>query len=143
MAYCETSVPTDGHRKWMAEYAIRLARLDPLVRRGVFDRHFEVALSEDVDDIVPMLSASRVRLFIAAAPLRLNFSFGQSSIAIAGAEADILAHNGLTDIKVRTRCAVSLKVLDQLLGYILLCRNDRRRGESLSDIQQTGLLFPC
>lgn len=141
--YCGQREPSDKLRREVAEHAVRLARLDPIVRAGYLDKDFVIAPDEDVNDLLDMLEVTPFDRLLEQNPIILNPNFGKSSMALGGADADFIAGDLLIDIKVKSKSGGLPTVLfDQLLGYVLLCRAERLANPKLPDIRRAGLLFP-
>ena len=73
--------------------------------------------------------------------LLLNPTFGESSAMVGGADADLIAGDLLIDIKTTTKKAMNPTELDQLFGYFLLARNERKTDPDFPDIRRVGLYF--
>jgi hypothetical protein len=71
----------------------------------------------------------------------VNPTFGESSIAVGGADADLIAGDLVVDFKVTTKDTIHTSDLDQLLGYFLLGRHRRRADVSFPDIRRVALYF--
>lgn len=89
--YARQLAPSEDTRRSVAEQAVRLARLDAVVRAGYLEPDFATAPDEDVEDILGMLAATPFDGFADANPIILNPTFGQSSRALGGADADFIA----------------------------------------------------
>lgn len=133
--------PDNAKLKELAAHAIRLAKLDTILRARVLDPLFETANEEDVEDLVAMLSVVPFDDLLSKDTLLLNPTFGNSSREVAGADADLISGDRLIDFKVTMKAAMEPKWLDQLLGYFLLWRKERRKAPALPEIRKAGFLF--
>jgi hypothetical protein len=106
----------------VARHAMILGRMDHLHRAGIlFEGSIEEVTPLAIEDCVCLLGAvpwDELRLQV---PLCLNPTFGVSSEAVGGADADIISCGRLIDIK----SGVKVKLKDdlrQLVGYLILAR---------------------
>lgn len=141
--YGHEASPSEASRRRVAEHAVRLAQLDPVVQAGYVDPDFATAPGENVEDILGMLAATPVSRFADTKPIILNPSFAQSSRALGGADADFIAGDLLVDIKAKSKSGGLPAILyDRLLGYVLLSRIERLSNPQRPEVRQAGLLFP-
>lgn len=140
--YVAEAMPDPDLRRVVAKHAIRLARLDPVVRTGHLDQEFETAPAEDVDDLLRMLDVTPVDDLVDSSMLLLDPPLGESAVSLGGTEVSLIAGDLLVDIRIASRSAVQPVLLDQLLAHVLLCRNRHHRHPEFPDVRRAGLLFP-
>ena len=128
-------------KKQDAAHAIRLAKLDPVYRALRLDPRFEDADSEDVEDLLAMLNIIPFDSLLHKDSLLLNPTFGESSQIVGGADADLIAGNLLVDFKVTKKGEMSVRDLDQLLGYYFLARRQRHLDPKFPEIKGVALYF--
>jgi len=141
-AYIKMKTPKPTKLVNLAAHAIRLANLDEVVRAShPLDPEFEAAAPEDVEDLLAMLAIVPFDSLLQSEAISLNPRFGQSSEMVGGADADLIAGDVLADFKVTKKCVVTTRHLDQLLGYYLLARNQRRLDGEFPEIRRAALYF--
>lgn len=134
--------PESKMTREMARHALRLAKLDPLVRAGWFDDNFRECDDEDVEELLAMLEIVPFdRLLPNRRRVYLNPTFGEATIKVGGADGDLIAGNMLVDFKCTKEGRVNASYINQLLGYFLLARRWRRRQPSFPLIRQVGIYF--
>src|SRR5262249_11281733 len=140
--YIKDSAPTRATQEDIARHALRLARLDPVYRAGHLDQStFEDAAPEDVQDLLAMLALVPFDLLIHDKVLLLNPTFGESSHLVGGADVDLITGDMLLDFKATKASKMECTYLDQILGYLLLARNQRRLDPAFPEIKRLGLYF--
>lgn len=141
--YRSLAEPNRGDVAIVATAAISLAKLDVFYREGNVDSHFSRVFSDEVAELVNLLRYVPFDVLTKDADqgLWLNPSFDQVAECIDGADADIIIGTRLIDIKTTLKSVADPSWSDQLLGYFLLIREMRRRGESLPDITSVGFYF--
>jgi hypothetical protein len=101
--------------------AVSLAQLDTVFRTG---RYVELVgtlpQAEDLADLRSLALALPLDRFKATDRCFLNPTFGDASLAIGGADADIIIDDLLLDIKVRKDAALRTEDFHQVLVYYLL-----------------------
>jgi hypothetical protein len=131
----------------MASHALRLARLDLSERTGAGvitqdETIFQEPSAAQVDELVALLSIVPFNdLELNREPLILNPGFGKSSNQIGGADADLLLGDLLIDLKTTKKDSIDVRWLDQLLGYFLLARNERKHRRTFPEIKRLGFYF--
>ena len=140
-AYTKSKKPSITRREEIAGYAIRLARLDSVVRTGELDPQFEIADPEDVQDLLALLAIVPFDALLHKQLMLLNPTFGDSSLLVGGADADLITGDMLVDFKTTKKNAMNVADLDQLLGYFLLARNQQRSDPQFPEIKKLGLYF--
>lgn len=99
---------------------IFLAKLDLYVRTKIVDSNFDNHDSADIKDIHSIISLVDKELFIAKKNCYLNPVFGEGSMVVGGADADLIIDNTLIDIKVTKHLKLEREYLNQVLGYYIL-----------------------
>jgi hypothetical protein len=139
--YSQSKVPTRDQLTDLARHAIRLAKLDDPYRAGRLDPHFEQADSVDVEDLLDVLEIVPFESLLHSELLILNPDFKQSSKLVGNADADLIAGDLLVDFKVTKADIVKEEYWDQLLGYYLLARNQRRLDPTFPEIKRVAIYF--
>jgi hypothetical protein len=140
-SYVKSRTPTPDRRTELATHAIRLAKLDQVVREYRLDPGFEEAAAEDVEDLLGLLEIVPFDSLVHRKTMLLNPHFGESSELVGGADADLIAGDLLVDFKVTKQGEMQAGHLDQLLGYYLLARRHRRQDPSFPEIRRVALYF--
>jgi hypothetical protein len=125
----------------LAAHAIRLAKLDSVRRALVLEPQFEEVNAEDVQDLLDMLAIVPFDSLLHEETLILNPTFGDSSILVGGADADLISGDMLVEFKTTKQGKVKLGHLDQLFGYYLLARNQKRIDSTFPAINKVGVYF--
>jgi hypothetical protein len=125
----------------MAAHAIRLAKVDSVIRAMRLEPTFEEAKADDVQELVDLLAVVPFDKFAASKTMLLNPSFGEASRLVGGADADLIADCTLVDFKTTTKEEIEGKSLDQLLGYFLLARRENLTNPSFPALNRVGLYF--
>jgi hypothetical protein len=140
-AYLRCGEPARAQQVDLATHAIRLAKLDSVVRAMRLDRRFEEADQEDVDDLLAMLAIVPFATLVHSQVMLLNPTFGEASALVGGADADLVAGDMLVDLKATKNNKVAAEDLDQLLGYFLLARRHRLANPTFPEIKRLALYF--
>lgn len=106
----------------MAICAIKLSKLDVLIRVGQLYPDYDFVDSESVSELLELLSIVPWEVFTKAKQLLLNPTFQGSSL-VGGADGDLIVDDMLVDIKTTIKDEHNTKSLDQLLGYYLLANH--------------------
>ena len=139
--YLKSKRPGRTRREEIAGHAIRLAKLDSVYRTWELDPQFETADSADIQDLVALLAVVPFDALLHKQVMLLNPTFGESSRLVGGADADLITGDMLVDFKTTKKNSMSVADLDQLLGYFLLARNQRRTDSQFPEIKKLGLYF--
>ncbi len=141
--HSKTTDPDRAQLSALAAHAIRLAKLDIVVRAGTLDPNFDGGASAaDVADLLAMLDIVPWDSLVGGDEvLILNPTFGSSSEIVGGADGDLIAGGLLVDFKTTRNDAISVTDIDQLLGYFLLSRHERKTDPSFPDIRCVGLYY--
>ncbi len=140
-AYMKNKAPNHAKQTDLAAHAIRLAKLDSVLRGRLLDPQFEKADPEDVQDLLDLIAIVPFNALIHKEVLLLNPTFGDSSRIVGGADADLIVGNLLVDCKTTKKNEIRARDLDQLLGYYLLARNQRRTDSTFPAIDHLGLYY--
>jgi hypothetical protein len=140
-AYLRNMSPTVPEQAELAGHAIRLAKLDEVYRALQLDPSFEEAAQEDVDDLLGMLAIVPFESLLHDQVLLLNPNFGETSHLVGGADTDLIAGDLLVDFKTTKRSEMQARDLDQLFGYLLLARHQRRADAKFPEIKRVALYF--
>lgn len=102
---------------------IGLAHLDTVFRsgRGVAEVGAP-PLAQDVEDLLALSEAVPANLLRASGRCLLNPTFGEASVAVGGADADLVLDDTLVDVKTTKNFKLERMAFDQLVGYVLLAR---------------------
>lgn len=125
----------------IAAHAMRLARLDLVYRARVLDLGFANAELDDVEDLLAMIEVVPWNAFATEGRILLNPTFGQASAIVGGADADLIWGDLLVDLKSTKDEKIKPEYFDQLLGYFLLARRNRRKQRSFPQVKRVGLYF--
>ncbi len=139
--YLKSKRPSSTRREELASHAIRLAQLDEVYRSKRLDAQFETVDPADVQDLLALLAIVPFDTLLHKQVMLLNPTFGDSSPLVGGADADLITGDMLVDFKTTKKNAMNAADLDQLLGYFLLARNQRRSGHQFPEIKKLGLYF--
>jgi hypothetical protein len=124
--------------------ALGLARLDTVFRSGVgvceIGKPPEIADAEDLRGLVAAVPDEFVRRYDSCV---LNPTFGRASLAIGGADADLILDDTLIDVKTTKHFKLERIAFDQLIGYVLLARlggvnGNHTRGRA---VQRIGIYY--
>lgn len=126
----------------LACHALRLARLDPLVRARYLDLCFDDAPDpNDVQDLLAMLGIVPFKLLIHKDVVLLNPTFGSSGALVGGADADLITGSSIIDVKARRAGMWEPKDFMQLMGYLILSRQERRARRPFPRLDCVGIYF--
>jgi hypothetical protein len=140
-SYLKCKTPTDAQLFELGAHAIRLAKLDQVLREFRLDPRFEEADGEDVEDLLGLLKIVPFDSLSHRKTLLLNPAFAESSLLVGGADADLIAGDLLVDFKVTKTSKMTARNLDQLLGYYLLIRHYRQQHPEFPEIKRVALYF--
>jgi hypothetical protein len=118
-AYLRRGVVTEK----LLRAAIHLATLDLAVRPGphvLKEKHLTAAYGAEIADLKRLCSVIPPESLVARQRCILNPTFGDASVMIGGADADLIIDNTLLDCKVTGRYRLLGEYVHQVLGYYLL-----------------------
>jgi hypothetical protein len=139
--YVRERTPTTDIQREMAAWAVRLAKLDVVVRARKLDPDFETAATEDVEDHVALLGVVPFERLLHPTVILLNPVFGEASTLVGGADADLISGELLLDIKTTKALEMRTEYVNQLLGYFLLARKARAADPTFPEVKSVGLYF--
>lgn len=99
---------------------IFLAKLDAYYRAGIVDSNFDYHSPDDIKDIRAMLSLVDRECFSAKNKCYFNPVFGEGSMLVGGADADLIIDDTLIDIKATKHLKLDRQHFNQILGYYIL-----------------------
>lgn len=102
--------------------ALLLAQLDTYYRTGIIDETFGMIDEADIADLQKLVSIINPELFRVKELCILNPTFGEASILVGGADADLLIDNALIDIKTTSRLELKRDDFNEIIGYYILYR---------------------
>jgi len=121
---------------------IYLAKLDAYFRAGIIDQNFDNHNADDIKDLRAIISLVDNKHFTAKEKCYFNPTFGEGSMLVGGADADLIIDNTLIDIKATKHLKLDREHLNQVLGYYILSLiggvNDNPNDRPIEDI---GLYF--
>jgi hypothetical protein len=104
----------------LIESALRLAQLDPIFRAWIVDENLGNVYREDLDDLRKLISLVEPQSFKATRLCLLNPTFGEASLLIGGADADLVIDDAIIDIKTIKKLGLRRDYFYQLMGYFVL-----------------------
>ena len=99
---------------------IYLAKLDAYFRAGIIDQNFDNHNPDDIKDLNSIISLVDKSNFSAKHKCYFNPTFGEGSMLVGGADADLIIDNTLIDIKATKHLKLDREHLNQVLGYYIL-----------------------
>jgi len=122
--------------------SLLLAQLDPVFRAGYIDPNLGVIEDQDTLDMKNLISLVDPKLFTAKKRCILNPTFGEGSVLVGGADADILIDDFIIDIKTVKDLKVTRKFYNQIIGYYILLKIGKVKGLASSKlITKLGFYF--
>jgi hypothetical protein len=140
-AHLKSTLPARGEQTELAAHAIRLAKLDVVIRAVELDPTFEVAAPEDVEDLLDLLAVVPFDALLDDKLLVLNPNFGEASKLVGGADTDLITGDMLVDFKTTKSSELQTRDLDQLFGYYLLARHQQQIAPTFPEIKRVALYF--
>jgi len=119
---------------------IRLAQLDAIYRAGYIDPNLGKVDRFIVDEMNDMLKLAKEEDFIAKSYCALNPVFGEASLLVGGADADLIIDDTLIDIKTTKSGKMDMSQFHQLIGYFILNQIDGVNGKQIK-INRLGIYF--
>ncbi len=108
---------------------IFLAQLDIIFRAGIIDDKFGIYHPLDIKDLKQLIAIINHDDFKVKKKCYLNPTFGNGSLFIGGADADLILDGTLVDVKVTKYLKLTRGHLNQLLGYYILSLLDGVNGD--------------
>jgi len=141
-AFAKTPSPSSSQLAILAGHAIRLARLDAIYRARRIDETLRNDPDPaDVEDLLALLDLVPFENLLHDANLLLNPTFGDSSRLVAGADVDLISGDRLIDFKTTKEEQMKVTLLDEIFGWYLLARNQRRLDGKFPEINKLGFYF--
>jgi len=106
----------------LLESVVRLASLEPFYRSSGLRGSEYVGQCDrgEVEDLRALISLVDPKLFTAKHTVLLNPTFGEGSILVEGADADLIIDDTIFDIKTVMHLQVRRDTYNQLIGYYTL-----------------------
>lgn len=141
--YVDLTNPSASDLEQLAEHAVLLARLDEVYRSGQMANHEGPVPEEDITEITGLLEHASVDeiLELSDGSIRLNPTFGEFSMGVGGADADIILGSTLLEIKTTKNPSVGKRELRQLIGYKLLSDEHAENSGNGQRITRIGIYF--
>src|SRR5262249_6898690 len=111
-AYCAMKNPSRADQETIAGHAIRLAKLDLMLRALVLEPTFRDAEPEDIDDLLAMLAIVPTEKLIDEKAMYLNPNFTYSLKSKQGADTDLIIGDMMVDVKSSKMDIVEVHSLD-------------------------------
>ena len=121
---------------------VYLAQLDGIYRAGMVDPKMGTVDPADLEDLKHLVDAVKPELFPAHLHCLLNPTFGEASLLVGGADADIYLDDTLIDIKTTKYLEFNREQYNQLIGYYILATISGRVGALKSPtVRRVGIYF--
>jgi hypothetical protein len=139
--YLKMADPNQSAQAELAGWAIRLAKLDEMVRARQLNPTFEETESQDVEDLLGLLGVVPYEALVHPQIMRLNPTFGEASVLVGGADADLISGDMVVDFKATKASEMQSADLDQLLGYYFLARRARQLDSAFPVINRLAIYY--
>lgn len=116
--YTQTGNISNG----LLEIAVLLGKLDIIYRSGYTYQNITGTDKSEIDDLKNLVATVNIEQFRWDKYCFLNPTFGEGSILVLGADADIVQDGIIIDIKTTSKIVFSQQYFKQLVGYYLLGR---------------------
>ncbi|MHA1221691.1 MAG: hypothetical protein ACTSP3_00255 [Candidatus Heimdallarchaeaceae archaeon] len=121
---------------------ILLAQIDVFFRTGRPPKSYGNVEKGDVADLFELTKVIKIEDFIAKDYIILNPTFGEASMLVGGADADIIIDGVLIDIKTTKFLSLKREYFDQLIGYYILTLIGGVDGiKEIPEIKELGIYF--
>jgi hypothetical protein len=104
----------------LVESALLLAQVDTIFRAKVVDKNLGDVHKEDIEDLSKLISLIDLQFFKASRLCLLNPTFGDASLLVGGADADLVIDDAIIDIKTTKNFGLDREDFNQLIGYFVL-----------------------
>ena len=121
--------------------SVHLAQLDPIYRAGYIDPNLGIVEQVVIDELKELFSLVEPDVFRANEFCALNPTFGETSIDIGGADADMVIDDMLIDIKTTKLGKMDKSQFHQLLGYYMLTQIGGINGNRSIEINRLGIYY--
>lgn len=119
---------------------IVLAKLDLIYRAGIMEPNLMDYEDEDILDLKNLISIVDDSLFKSKKFCTLNPIFGDASLLVGGADADMIIDDTLIDIKTTKNLKFERDHYNQLIGYYILSKIGHIDGMK-GKIKKIGIYF--
>ena len=119
---------------------IHLAQIDIIFRAGIVDENIGLCDSSNIQDLRNLYALLKKDDFKADVCI-LNPTFGEASLLVGGADADIIINNSIIDIKTTKKIELTKDYLNQIVGYYVLYRIGGINNEKNIKIDNVGIYF--
>ncbi|MEN6519302.1 MAG: hypothetical protein ABFC38_14200 [Methanospirillum sp.] len=100
---------------------------------------------DEIEDLRQLYSILDKDAFVATSRCLLNPTFGDASLLVGGADADLIIDDLLVDIKTTKKIEVSRDYFNQLIGYALLHQINQQNHGNVRDpdasLSRVGIYF--
>ncbi|MBI2851317.1 MAG: hypothetical protein HYX80_09845 [Chloroflexi bacterium] len=120
--------------------AIQLAQLDPIYRALAIDPNMGKVDKAIIDEMRRMLQLAKPEEFTAKSYCALNPTFGEASVLVGGADADLIIDDTMIDIKTIKSGKMDTGQFHQLIGYFILNHLGGVNGKNIK-INCLGIYF--
>ena len=104
----------------LVESTLLLAQVDTIFRAKVVDKNLGDVHKEDIEDLSKLISLIDLQFFKASRLCLLNPTFGDASLLVGGADADLVIDDAIIDIKTTKNFGLDREDFNQLMGYFVL-----------------------
>lgn len=104
----------------LLQSCLYLAQIDVIHRIGKIDENLGIIDEKDLEDLRNLADIVPLEQFKVKKYCVLNPTFGEGSILVGRADADIIMDGMLIDIKTTKKPAFTRKYFNQLIGYYIL-----------------------
>lgn len=122
-----------------------LAQLERVFRSKIFELEPSKIGKDEIEELRQLYSILDKDAFVANSRCLLNPKFGDASLLVGGADADLIVDDLLVDIKTTKKIEVSRDYFNQLIGYALLHHiNHENHGLSRdpkTSVSRVGIYF--
>jgi hypothetical protein len=140
--YLTLKSPTETERSELAIHAVQLARLERLCWISEFRFDFEQTIPPElIQELLELLDIVPYAQLLDDQVMLLGPTFEQVSAWFYGAKADLITGDMLVDIKTTGKDTIRSAYLNQILGYYLLARWQRRMDPGFPVIRRLGIYF--
>lgn len=138
----ETYLKKGKMNRLLMRSTLLLAQLDPIYRAYVIDENLGSVKKEDIDDLHRLIAIVNPSDFAAKGKCLLNPTFGEGSLLVGGADADLIIGDTIIDIKTSKYLRFDRRAIDQLLGYYFLSLiRDSSRKSAKYRIRNLGIYY--
>ncbi|HEY9834972.1 MAG TPA: hypothetical protein V6D26_30750, partial [Stenomitos sp.] len=121
---------------------LQLAKLDVIYRIGRIDPNLQQVEPADIEDIKALISVVNLSQFKTDGVVLSNPRFGNGSVTVRAADADLVIDDLLIDIKTTKNFKLEQDNFNQLMGYYALSKIDGIDGAPPGhEIKRLGIYF--